>query len=160
MTAPFTPDPGQVSLESILDKDVILGVLKNVLINSHVLKTLLLIIVLPLHWMFGNSVQAVATVFCLICIDSVTGFIKAGKKDQLSSRGFFRAATKLIVYMLLMSAGALVDKVLPVSFACPMMVIFLAVTESISIMENAGEAGFPVPTALLKRLKVMRDKEG
>jgi toxin secretion/phage lysis holin len=158
MTNPFVPDSGRLSLDAILSKGAVLDVLKKAVINNHALKTFLVLLILPLHWMFGKSAQAVITVACLICVDTMTGFVKASKKDALSSSGFFRAATKFIVYLLLMSGGALVDKVLPVAFACPMMVVFLAITEMISIMENAGEAGFPVPTALLKHLKVMRDK--
>lgn len=110
------------------------------------------------EWAFGKHQEALVVVFLLIVMDTFTGVVKAARRNMVSSRDFFRCATKVMVYFVLMMTASMVDKSLPISMGIPVMYTFLAATEAISILENVGEAGFPVPQALIRILKVMRDE--
>lgn len=124
------------------------------------LKGVIAVCATGVHWIFDSRTEALVTITALIFLDTLTGALKAWKAKKLSSGGFFRFALKCVVYFILMATAALVDKVMPIPFASIIMVTFLAATEAISIMENLGAAGYAVPTALLKRLRALRDAGG
>jgi toxin secretion/phage lysis holin len=119
-------------------------------------KALLAILAAAFHWTFGAELTPLLVLFLLTAIDGVTGIWKAAARSELSSGGFFRGVVKFVVYLLLMTSAALADKVLPVRFAFTAMTAFLSVTEFISIMENVSLLGFPVPSALVSRLKALQ----
>jgi toxin secretion/phage lysis holin len=127
----------------------------NIVTNTHI-KVALSAISFIGEFIFKAHEQALLTVFLLIVLDTITGVIKAAKGKRLGSREFFRVAVKLVIYSILMACASLVDKALPLVIAMPIMYTFLAVTEGISILENVGEAGFPIPTKILSTLKVMQ----
>jgi len=127
----------------------------NIVTNTHI-KVALSAISFVGEFIFKAHEQALLTVFLLIILDTITGVIKAAKARNLGSREFFRVAIKLVIYSILMTCANLVDKALPLVIAMPIMYTFLAVTEGISILENIGESGFPVPTQILNKLKVMQ----
>ncbi len=110
-------------------------------------------------WLFGHKIEMVSAVLCLIMLDTITGVWKASKAGQLSSRGFFRFAAKLLVYMLLLTTASLVDKNIPIAFALSMMATFLALTEAISILENVAKLGFPVPHRMISILKQFSEEK-
>lgn len=107
-----------------------------------------------LIWIFGPQIHMLGAVFALVFIDTATGVAKAAKTGNLSSVGFFKFAAKLIVYFSMMATGSLVDKSIPLPFAMSIMVSFLAFTEAVSILENVAELGWPVPTKLVRMLKL------
>jgi len=127
----------------------------NIVTNTQ-LKVVLSAISFIGEFVFKAHEQALLTVFLLIVLDTITGVIKATKARNLGSREFFRVAVKLVIYSVLMACASLVDKALPLVIAMPVMYTFLAVTEGVSILENIGEAGFPVPNQILNKLKVMQ----
>jgi len=127
------------------------------LIDKPTVKTACALLVCVLEWVFGANKELVVVVFSLLAIDSLFGMTIAFKNKELSSAGFFRFASKIVVYMLLMTTAALVDKALPINFSMAIMCSFLAVTEGLSIMENVSILGFPVPSKLISKLKVVSD---
>lgn len=109
------------------------------------------------EFIFKAHQEALLTVFLLIALDTITGLIKAAKKQDVASRDFFRVTVKLVIYSILMAVASLVDRALPVAMAMPVMYTFLAATEGLSIVENIKEAGYPVPTKIVDILKVSKD---
>jgi toxin secretion/phage lysis holin len=110
------------------------------------------------HFVFGAELTPLGVLGGLMLLDLVTGIWVAGAAGEISSKGCRRGALKFVVYLILMSAAALADKVIPVRVAFSSMTAYLALTELISIMENVSKLGGPVPPVLLKTLKVMREK--
>lgn len=103
--------------------------------------------------MFGASTHFVYLILILISFDTVTGVWKAAQAGNVSSRGFFKFAAKILVYFILLGTAATIDRALPVHFSLTVMGSFLAITEGISILENVSLLGFPVPERLMKTLK-------
>jgi len=110
---------------------------------------------------FGETLQNMTLVmlFTLIIFDTITGVAAAYmNKEAIESRKIFRTAVKIAVYFLLVSAGHLSEvathHILPVEAT---ILAFLALTELVSILENAGKMGYTVPQTLLNRIKEIRD---
>lgn len=142
--------------------DFTLAKFKTVVLNlfeSVEIKLVVSLMIYACQWLFQTSGEAIVVVYCLVMLDTMTGIMIACHKGQLSSSGFFRFAAKLLVYLILMATASLVDKTMPIKMAIPLTYSFLAVTEAISIMENLSLLGYPVPSKLLKSLKIMNNKK-
>lgn len=98
-------------------------------------------------------------VFLLVIIDSITGIMFACRQKELSSKGFSRVAMKFFVYLLLMATAGILDQEFPGQYATTSMKSFLMMTEAISIMENIGKLGWPVPLKILQFLKMQSDAQ-
>lgn len=107
-------------------------------------------------FLFGVSNGSFLTALAvLVAFDFVMGVSAAYKVGEpIQSRRALKTATKLFVYTILASASFLVESIIPgATLLDNAMISFLAVTEFISIMENAGKMGFNVPQKILDRMK-------
>lgn len=128
-------------------------------VDHGVVKTIVALLVGINDWFFHPTHTPVEVVMVLVLFDTITGFMKAYKQNNVSSSGFFRFASKIVIYFILMATGALLDK-LAEGFAVKALTLiasFLAMTEAISIMENIGALGFAIPSQLMKLLKLAKD---
>lgn len=110
---------------------------------------------------FAPYHDKVTIVVAFIALDTLTGVLKAYKQHNLSSSGFFRFAIKLLVYFVLLATGSLLDKAVPVTdyiSAFSVLVAFLALTESLSVLENISDLGYSVPTRIISALKLAKDQ--
>lgn len=133
------------------------SIFNNILSNTN-LKAIIAVLSVVANWVYGAQKEALMVVFALVIMDTITGTLKAIKRKDLKSCGFFRFAAKIVIYLILMATASLVDKVLPIQFGAAIMYSFLAVTEAISILENVTILGWPVPSRLINMLRNM-DKE-
>lgn len=107
-----------------------------------------------------NLKVAMLSLLSLMVIDLVTGMIAASMKHGpgISSRGAAKTPLKFGVYCMLVSAAHLTDMaVFGGIYLEQSMIAFLAVTELISIIENAGKMGFAVPQNILDKLHDFRN---
>jgi len=105
-----------------------------------------------------NALWALAA---LMIVDFASGVMTAKVTgDQITSAKIFRTALKFAVYFTLIASGHLtVTAGLPFIPADAIILTYLAATELISIIENAGRAGYAVPQKLLNQLQEFRDKK-
>jgi len=125
----------------------------------NALKTIFISIGTVFIYIFDNNPSNFYLLLGLICFDTITGVFLAIKNKNIYSRGFLRVAYKSCVYLILIMTGHLFDKIIGFHLAGYVMELFLAATECISILENAGRLGWPVPTKLLEKLKAMKDDQ-
>lgn len=61
----------------------------------------------------------------------------------------------------MVAVGVMVDRVIPATNEAvrSAVIFFYIANEGLSILENAGELGLPLPAALKKSLEKMQDKE-
>ena len=115
----------------------------------------------------GGWDGALATLLGFIAVDYVTGLLVAGvfhrsdKSDSgaLSSNAGFRGLTKKGVMLLMVLLGARLDAFLGLSFFRDSVIIAFLTNELISILENAGLMGIPIPAALRRALDLLRSRE-
>lgn len=105
--------------------------------------------------------QELIALVLLISFDFVTGV--AGAKysgEEIRSSKMARTALKLVFYFMFIAGGHLTEIIIGANFFVDdAILIFLAVTELISIMENFGRLGFPVPQKLLNKLNDLKESK-
>lgn len=151
-------DPTKLHYDEVLS----VGNLKNILVNLADywgIKALVAMAFSINDWFFHPRHDNLTIVCVFVMFDTITGFLKAHKNHNISSSGFFRFSVKLMVYFILMAVGSLLDKVMPISeyfSALGIMTGFLAVTESLSVMENISGMGYSVPTRIVSTLRLAK----
>lgn len=108
-----------------------------------------------------DKLHIMSALVFLIIFDLVTGVYAAKKTGEvIESRKMLKSAIKLAIYGLLVSASklAFVAINIPQSWFISIdlegiMIAFLAATELVSIIENAGKAGYAIPKKLLNTLQ-------
>lgn len=96
---------------------------------------------------------ALEAVFFLIIIDFFFGVAAARATSQsINSAKLRRTAVKVVVYFALIATAYITEYTVPFGFLDETVIAFLAATEMMSILENAGRMGYPVPQTLLKVL--------
>ena len=110
-------------------------------------------------YLFGGIDVALTCLVVAIVLDYVSGMIKAYNKKQLSSKIGFSGILKKIGILILVMLSVLVDRVTGNTGAIRTLVIYYFVAnEGLSVLENLGESGIPIPNAIKKALKVLKDQ--
>lgn len=116
-----------------------------------------------LTWMislFGDLRQGHIALLILITLDTLTGIWVAGAKGRISSSKLFSATfRKIIIYMIFLIA---VHQAVSITELLLWMrdwgILFLAVTELISVIENLHTLGFILPKWVSVKLQKILDK--
>lgn len=112
--------------------------------------------------MFSSMKTSYIILLLLIILDTFTGIYTAIKYKRFSSTGLRKCTKKIITYSLCMITIRLLETILTplitTSLLSHIIITFLAITESISILENLTLLGVPIPsnilTLLIKTLKI------
>lgn len=118
--------------------------------------------------MFGGWSDALITLIVFMSIDYATGLIVAGvfkksKKSEngaLESRAGFKGLCRKGVALLIVLVAVRLDIVMHTSYIKDAVIIAFIANESISIIENAGLMGIPVPSVIAKAIDVLKEKDG
>ena len=120
-------------------------------------KALVAFIVSVLTVGLGSPTTLVYAVLVFMGIDYITGVIAAGVTGKLNSNAGLRGIAKKFVMLAICVVAYQVDKIagsgLIVRNAC---LYFYASNELLSIVENAGRIGVPVPMALKNAISVLK----
>lgn len=98
--------------------------------------------------LFGGWDSALTTLLIFMGVDYITGLIVAGV--------FHNSGKSKTLLMVLIACR--LDLVMGTSFVRDAVVIAYIVNECISIIENAGLMGLPIPAALTRAIDVLKQK--
>ena len=120
-------------------------------------KALLAFVVSVLTVGFGLPTTLMYAVLVLIVVDYITGVVAAGVGGNLNSNVGAKGIAKKFVILAICVVAYQVDKIagsgVIIRNAC---LYFYGINELLSIVENAGKVGVPVPTALKNAIDVLR----
>lgn len=113
---------------------------------------------------FGGWSDALITLMIFMSVDYITGLIVAGifkksKKSEngaLESRAGFKGLCRKGVALLIVLVAVRLDVVMQTTYIKDAVIIAFIVNESISIIENAGLMGIPIPVAITKAIDVLK----
>ena len=114
------------------------------------------------HWLLGGITDDLEALFFLLLLDFAFGFGWALKKKCISKLALRRGAIKMLIYFSLVIAANLLDKSLyqlhilkafDISTARTFVILYLCITEMVSILEKAERFGVAIPEGFLKALK-------
>ena len=114
----------------------------------------------------GGWDSAIHTLLIFMGIDMVLGLLLAGvfkrskgtENGGISSAASFRGLVKKGIMLVLVYMGYRLDFVLEMNFIHYAVIIAFILHETISIIENAGLMGVPIPTVLAKAIDVLKNK--
>ena len=114
--------------------------------------------------LFGGWTGAMTTLVILMFIDYVTGIIVAGvfhnspkcSGGALSSAVGFKGICRKFVILLIVVVACRVDLLLETNIIRDATCIGFCVNELVSITENAGLMGIPLPRKLVEAIEVLR----
>ena len=108
-------------------------------------------------YLVGGLDVAMIALLVAIVLDYVSGVIKAYVTKQLSSQTGFNGIVKKVAVLMIVMLAVLVDRVTGNTGAIRTLVIYYFVAnEGLSIIENLGQAGVPIPQSIKKALKALK----
>lgn len=116
--------------------------------------------------LFGGWDAALVTLVIFMGIDYVTGLIVAGvfhtsektPNGALESRAGWKGLCRKGVTLLVVLVACRLDLVMGSNFIRDAVVIAFVANETISIIENAGLMGIPIPAVVTKAIEVLKKK--
>ena len=116
---------------------------------------------------FGGWDSSLTTLIVFMAIDYVTGLVVAGvfhkspktKTGALESKAGWKGICRKGVTMLIVLIACRLDLIMGTSLVRDAVIIAYIVNELISIIENAGLMGIPVPAVINRAIEVLRKKE-
>jgi toxin secretion/phage lysis holin len=108
---------------------------------------------------FGGWSEVLTLLVSLVGIDYLTGFLASAVEGRLSSRVGFRGIPKKIMIFVMVAVGHLVDTAIGTNHMFrDAAIFFYCANELVSILENAGRMGLPVPERLRQTIDILRGK--
>ena len=115
---------------------------------------------------FGGWSDALITLIVFMALDYVTGLIIAGifkksKKSEngaLESRAGFKGLCRKGVALMIVLVAVRLDIIMHTTYIKDAVIIAFVANESISIIENAGLMGIPVPGIIARAIDVLRNE--
>ena len=113
-----------------------------------------------LGWFLGGCDGLIYALIAFVVIDYITGLMCAVVNKQLSSEIGFKGIFRKVLIFMLVGVGNIVDKQLVGSGSVirTAVVFFYLSNEGISIIENAGILGLPIPQKLKDVLAQLKGK--
>lgn len=116
--------------------------------------------------MLGGWSSGLATLLIFMAIDYITGLIVAGvfkksgktKSGALESNAGFRGICKKGVMLLIIMVGHRLDVTMGTTIVKDGVIIAFIANELISLVENAGKMGIPMPDVITKAIDVLSKK--
>lgn len=118
--------------------------------------------------LMGGWNESITTLFIVMVIDFTTGLMVAGifhksKKTEsgaLESNACFKGICKKVLILFFVLIGHRVDLMIGTDYIRNAVCIAYICSDTISIIENAGLMGLPVPQAVINMIDILKRKEG
>lgn len=115
---------------------------------------------------FGGFDAALITLLIFMGVDYATGLIVAGvfhksektENGALESRAGWKGLCRKGVSLLVFLVACRLDMIMGSNFIRDATVIAFIANETISIIENAGLMGVPIPSVITKAIEVLKKK--
>lgn len=118
--------------------------------------------------MIGGVDAALFTMITLMIIDYLSWILVAGvfknspktENGALESKTGFKGLVKKGMCLLIVVVAVRLDIIMNTSYIRSAVIIGFSLNELISIVENAGLMGIPLPDVLLNAIELLKKKEG
>jgi toxin secretion/phage lysis holin len=110
-------------------------------------------------YLFGGWSALLDILLFFVVIDYITGIIAAGIHGELKSTVGLIGITKKIFIFIMVAVAYKIDTILgDVHFLRDTVIFFYLANELISIIENGGRLGVPIPPVMRKAVEILRGK--
>ena len=128
---------------------------------DNIFKNILAGICTLISFLFGDMEGMLIALIALIILDYISGVIAAAVEKRLSSEVGAKGIAKKIFMLLIVALANIVDiNVIGDGHVLKTVtVVFYICNECISLIENAGRIGVPVPKKLLDVLEQLKNRD-
>jgi toxin secretion/phage lysis holin len=112
-------------------------------------------------WLFGAFDSLIYALIAFVAIDYITGVLVAIHNRTVSSEIGFKGISKKVMIFALVALGNIIDQNIINSGSSirTMIIMFYLSNEGISIIENAGKIGLPLPQKLKAILRQLNKSD-
>lgn len=118
--------------------------------------------------LFGGWTAALTTLVICMAIDYITGLIVGGlfhkspktETGTLESRAGWKGLVKKLTSLAFVAIGYRLELMTGQAFVKDAVCVFFVCNEVLSIVENAGLMGVPIPTPIRKAINLLQNKGG
>lgn len=112
-------------------------------------------------YLFGGWSALLGILLAFVIFDYVTGVIAAGIEGKLSSNAGLKGIAKKVAIFVIVAVANLVDRALGNAHIFrDATIFFYLANELLSIIENVGRSGVPIPEVIKKAVAVLQGKGG
>lgn len=112
-----------------------------------------------LSYLFGGWSALLGVLLVFVVADYASGFVAAAIEGRLSSATGFRGIAKKVGIFSLVAVAHLVDTVLgEAHFLRDATIFFYLANELLSILENFGRIGVPIPPVISRAVHILQAK--
>lgn len=128
---------------------------------NNAVKSIIAAVCAVFGFVFGDLNGLMVALVALIVLDYISGVIAAVVEKKLSSEVGAKGIAKKIFMLLIVAVANIVDiNVIGEGHVLKSVtVVFYIANECISLIENAGRLGVPVPKKLLDVLEQLKNRE-
>lgn len=116
--------------------------------------------------LFGGWSASLTTLLIFICVDYISGLIVAGvfhnspktETGTLESRAGMKGLFRKFMILLFVLVGYRLDVAVGTSYIKDAVCIAFIANELLSIVENAGLMGIPIPAAITNAIDILKKK--
>jgi len=110
-------------------------------------------------YLFGGWSVLLQVLLAFVAIDYISGLLASGVEGKLSSKVGFKGIAKKLMIFVLVAVGHLVDMAIGDGSMVQNAIIFFYLgNELLSIVENAGRIGLPVPNQITNMVEVLKGR--
>lgn len=125
----------------------------------HFVNNAISVVLTTFVYLVGGIDIAMKSLLIVIAIDYVTGVISAIYNKKLNSTIGLKGILKKFSYFIIVSLSVILDRIVGDTGAIRTLVIyFFVANDGISIVENIGKMGVPLPKKLTEVLEQLKNK--
>ena len=111
-------------------------------------------------FLFGGWPLLLNIFLAFVVIDYITGLIASGIQGQLNSKVGWKGIARKVVMFLIISVAHMIDVLLETqnNMIRNAVIFFYLANELLSIIENAGRIGIPIPRILLNAVEALKGR--
>lgn len=111
-------------------------------------------------FLWGGWSSILTTLLVLVGIDYVTGTLASATEKKLSSATGLRGITRKTLIFAIIAVANMVDQMIGTeNMLRDGTIFFYAANEVLSILENCGRIGLPIPPKIREAIELLQEKE-
>lgn len=111
-----------------------------------------------ISYLLGGFDTDIKVLIGVIIIDYITGLVKAIYLKNINSTIGLKGIIKKMGYLVIVALSVQIDKIIGIESVRTIVIYFFVANEGISILENWGLMGLPLPKKLINILEELKEK--
>lgn len=111
-----------------------------------------------ISYLLGGFDTGIKVLIGVIIIDYITGLAKAIYLKNINSTIGLKGIIKKMGYLVIVALSVQIDKIMGIESVRTIVIYFFVANEGISILENWGLMGLPLPKKLINILEELKEK--